>query len=397
MTRIYPAAVVLACFVMAVVPSHAAAQECAGWAEFGPWVHLEDTEISESSGLAMSRVTTERLWTHNDSGDSSRLFLIDEGGETRATVMLGGIDARDWEDMDVGPCGPTGTAENARPCIYVGDIGDNLAVLDEVVIHRFSEPEIGPSTTTRVVSEIESLRVKYEDGARDAEALMVHPSGRIFIADKVEGGTVQIYEAPANFGSTVTAEIVATLELTETGPYSNLITAGTFSPDGTVAVLKSYGKLYTFCGSAQEPIELFRSEPTQSQAAPLLQGEALAYDADNSRLWLTSERIPSLFLYQPREGSTVDEDADAGGPADAGDVTDLGDAGDGADASNDSGDAEASPETNPTSGPEKEGCQTAGGRPESMTFLAALLLSFAIFRRGRPTARRRRNVSAPAS
>ncbi|NJL14472.1 MAG: hypothetical protein HC913_16665 [Microscillaceae bacterium] len=39
--------------------------------------------ITEASGLAVSRSNTSLLWTHNDSGDPARLFLLTNTGEDR--------------------------------------------------------------------------------------------------------------------------------------------------------------------------------------------------------------------------------------------------------------------------------------------------------------------------
>ena len=70
--------------------------------------------------------------------------------------------------------------------IYVGDIGDNLGgTWDHVWIYRFPEPKALKDQTVRATQ----YAVKYADGARNAEALMVHPkTGRVYIADKNEDG-----------------------------------------------------------------------------------------------------------------------------------------------------------------------------------------------------------------
>ena len=45
---------------------------------------VEDDEISEASGIALSRRQNDAIWLHNDSGDSARLFLVGFDGKTRA-------------------------------------------------------------------------------------------------------------------------------------------------------------------------------------------------------------------------------------------------------------------------------------------------------------------------
>ena len=68
-------------------------------------------EISEASGLVASRQNTNVLWTHNDSGDSSRLYALDTEGRDLGVYTLAEIDPRDWEDIALGP-GP----EAGRDC-----------------------------------------------------------------------------------------------------------------------------------------------------------------------------------------------------------------------------------------------------------------------------------------
>src|SRR5438477_556362 len=53
---------------------------------------LPDERIDESSGLAASRKYPGCLWTHNDSGDSARLFLLDAQGKTLSEVDVQGAD-----------------------------------------------------------------------------------------------------------------------------------------------------------------------------------------------------------------------------------------------------------------------------------------------------------------
>ena len=63
---------------------------------------LEDERINESSGVAASRMYPGYLWTHNDSGDSARLFLIATNGKTLRNTLLGNF--LDWCGVSM-PCG----------------------------------------------------------------------------------------------------------------------------------------------------------------------------------------------------------------------------------------------------------------------------------------------------
>src|SRR5688500_16509896 len=60
-------------------------------------------ELPEGSGLAASRRTEGRFWSHNDSGDAV-LFALDAQGQVTGRVQVTGASVQDWEAVAVGPC-----------------------------------------------------------------------------------------------------------------------------------------------------------------------------------------------------------------------------------------------------------------------------------------------------
>ncbi|MBL4688548.1 MAG: hypothetical protein JKY37_28420, partial [Nannocystaceae bacterium] len=90
--------------------------------------------ISEASGLVWSRVHSNVLWTHNDSGHDAQIFALDDTGALLGTFSLGG-ESLDWEDMAIGP-GPS----PGQDYLYLGDIGDNGLVRTSIRIYRVPEP-----------------------------------------------------------------------------------------------------------------------------------------------------------------------------------------------------------------------------------------------------------------
>lgn len=95
---------------------------------------LEYNPIDEASGLAASRKNSDVLWTHNDSGDLNRIYGLNTNGKHLGVYTINGVNARDWEDIVVGP-GPA-AGENY---IYIADIGDNNAQYDTKYIYRVLE------------------------------------------------------------------------------------------------------------------------------------------------------------------------------------------------------------------------------------------------------------------
>ncbi|RPK93627.1 WD40 repeat domain-containing protein [Streptomyces sp. ADI98-10] len=227
---------------------------------------IEDPRITESSGLAASRAHPGVYWTHNDSDDGPYVFAVDSRtGKTLATITMSGVgEPRDVEGISIGPDGD----------IYVGDIGDNLdGTWSHVWIYRFPEPKTLRDATVTAVQ----YDVKYADGARNAEALMVHPkTGRVYIASKNEDGG-GLYEGPAK----LTAGSANVFRRVDEVPW---VTDGAFSPDGTRLVLRSYfsAREYAF--------EKGRLGADRSVGAPFQrQAESVTYTADGSALMFGSE------------------------------------------------------------------------------------------------------------
>ncbi|MBG0854420.1 WD40 repeat domain-containing protein [Streptomyces spinoverrucosus] len=233
---------------------------------------IKDPRITESSGLAASRRHPGIYWTHNDSDDGAYLYAVDSAtGETVATLTLTGVGRpRDVEAISIGPGNQ----------IYVGDIGDNLGgTWDHVWIYQLPEPEELKDRTVRATQYV----VRYSDGARDAESLVVHPkTGRVYIIDKNEAGG-HLYEGPAELsasGTNVFKSIapVADLEATDAA----------LSPDGERLVVRSYfGSLaYDWNGG--------RIKRTGRLGVPSLgQGESVTYTADGTKVMFGNEGAQS--------------------------------------------------------------------------------------------------------
>ncbi|MFI1419646.1 WD40 repeat domain-containing protein [Streptomyces sp. NPDC020731] len=228
---------------------------------------IEDPRITESSGLAASRLHPGVYWTHNDSDDGPYLYAVDSAtGETVARLTLTGIGTpRDVEAVSVGPGNK----------IFVGDIGDNLGgSWPYVWIYELPEPKELEDATVRATQYV----VKYSDGPRDAESVIVHPkTGRVYIVDKKEEGG-HLYEGPAELsasGSNVFRPVA---------PVDLWATDAALSPDGERLAVRGYfGGIHYDWNGGKPKREGRLSVPLQGQ------GESVTYSADGSRLMYGSE------------------------------------------------------------------------------------------------------------
>ncbi|MEU9114494.1 hypothetical protein AB0D04_22550 [Streptomyces sp. NPDC048483] len=259
---------------------------------------IGDSRITESSGLAASRAHPGIYWTHNDSDDGPYLYAVDSrSGRTVARLTLRGIGApRDVEAISVGPDGN----------IYVGDIGDNLGgTWDHVWIYRLPEPKrLRDATVTAT-----QFTVKYADGPRDAEALMVHPkTGRVYLASKKQDGGGALYEGPRRLTAT------GTNTFRKVAPIDLWVTDGAFSPDGTRLVMRSYfgARIYRWQNGRPKDDIGSVGVPIQQQ------GESVTFTRDGRTLMYGSEGSDSEVKPVGLSGKQLPESAKGDRPAESG-------------------------------------------------------------------------------
>ncbi|MGW4160551.1 WD40 repeat domain-containing protein [Streptomyces sp. NPDC004788] len=256
---------------------------------------IEDPRITESSGLAASHAHPGVYWTHNDQ-DAPLIYGVDSRtGRTVATLTMAGVGTpRDMEGISVGPDGD----------IYVGDIGDNLdGSWDHVWIYRFPEPKELRDQTVRATQ----YDVKYADGARNAEALMVHPkTGRVYIASKNQKGG-GLYEGPERLSASRTNVFRRVGEV----PW---VTDGAFSPDGDRLVLRGYfaAEEYAWRNGRLADAGTAVAAPFQGQA------ESVTYTPDGSAFMFGSEGKNSRVIRVDRAGGTPSPGTTGTGPGSPG-------------------------------------------------------------------------------
>ncbi len=252
-----------------------AAGACTGFAESGAVFALASTQVIESSGITFSQRRDDVLWTHNDSGDTPRLFAIDTAGRDLGTFPVEPAQAADWEDI-------CSTTFDGKPCLVIADTGDNPRKRDHATLYIAEEPDISIDRVARV---IRSMDFTYEDGPQNCEGLAVAPDERVFyLASRGKKYERKLYEL--SFTGTV-ARLVMKLEL----PH---VTAMDISRDGRYAVMLT--KDNTALEYRREPGETWpRAFARAPRTLPLPeadQAEAICYSPDGDALFVTSEGLP---------------------------------------------------------------------------------------------------------
>lgn len=287
--RLWRLPVVLACCLILSSAAHAGTPEFLPGQQVGT---MEFAAINEASGIAPSRQNPNVLWVHNDSGDTARVFAMTTGGNHLGIYNIIGASAQDWEDMAIGP-GPAAGVDY----LYLGDIGDNGATRSSITVYRVPEPAVNAnqSPVTAGLGGVESIRLQYPDGARDAETLMVDPATRdIYIISKRESLS-RIYRAPypqSTIGTTI-------MEYKGQLPWG-WATGGDISPAGSEIIVRSSGS-----GSlwVREPgTDLWDALAGTAHSIPIRsepQGEAIGFDALGLGYYTVSENVHQpIYYYQ---------------------------------------------------------------------------------------------------
>ena len=254
----------------------------------------------EASGLAASRRTPGLLYLVDDGPATTSLVVVRaKTGRALGRMPVAGLDGTDTEDLAVGPCDASGD----RSCIYIADIGDNLAARDSVTITRVEEPDLSAGVPASPVSAAQ-VRLTYPDGPTDAEALLVDRDGRLLIVSKAPGtrgrGAARLYQARdfrdqqmRALGRVRIPQPALPLAAAVVG---NVVTGGDAAA-GRV-VLRTYDAIFEF--TAPDPgaqLRRFPNWPVREVASPAEpQGEAVAYGPDGCSLFTVSEDSPDLSV-----------------------------------------------------------------------------------------------------
>lgn len=258
---------------------------------------LNNLEIKEASGLVASNYNSNLFWTHNDSGDLPRIFLINNSGKGKVEFFLKGIKNRDWEDMG------SFLDEAGKSWIYIADIGDNDKKYPSYFIHRFEEPRFEEFLApNRIISTIETIEFNLPDESRDMETLLIDQrTGEVFAVSKREKNKI-LYRIPnQKWDTKVEAEKIQKLKFSSSKSKVSVIeklyylTGGSVSPQNEEIAIRNYLEVYYWKKNKFESIPEALSRKPKSVPSKLEpQGEAVAFAKYEKGFYTISETAQSL-------------------------------------------------------------------------------------------------------
>jgi len=270
-------------------PASATAPAPIAYGEGKEIARLASPEVTESSGLAASRIRPGLFWTHNDAGNPAVLYAFSDKGEDLGAYLVQAASSTDWEDLASFTLG-------GKPYLLIADVGDNLVQRKSYTLYLVAEPPVAARPPARPPALPLAARVDftYEDGPHNCESMGVDPVRQeVLLVSKTSGAECKAYVLPLPREKAVrgaVARALATLRIPTT-------TAMDVSPDGRRAIILTYGDAYEYTRDPKEDwAAAFARPPRTLRMPPRPQGESIAYGPDGRTLYLTSEGAPAPLL-----------------------------------------------------------------------------------------------------
>lgn len=239
---------------------------------------VKDRELNELSGLSKSAGNPDIFWTHNDSGDSARVFAVHQDGKVAATYNLKDVSAFDFEDIAVSPVEPHD--------VWVADTGDNFHFRNTVQLYSFPEPRVTAGAFSDVETKRLNVKFAQPDGkgttSVDVESFFLDKGGNGYLIEKTKDArsawVFRIAAVDMTTSSTVTAQPIAQIQGNSTGIGVGP-TAAALSDDGTMLVVKNYSEtfLWKFSETSSIPAVL-KARPAAPCPLKTGAGEAITFD-----------------------------------------------------------------------------------------------------------------------
>jgi hypothetical protein len=253
--------------------------------------------INEASGVCASRIHKDVLYTHNDSGDTHRIFAFSATtGNRLATLTIDGAHSRDWEDIACGPC-----QGGSGHCIYIADTGGNAGGMENK-IYRVREPN---NLYDRHLSLDSTLQFSWDQ--HDCETVMVDPRGEVYVISKVSPGRHgKVVHLPSNaWGRSYRTQVNSGVYLSITAS-SNGPVGGDISPDGKEVLIKTYGHVYHWEVPDGNYYAHLQQKPAAEPYITERQGEAVCFDANGGGYYTIGEgHHPPLYYYRKTSSSII--------------------------------------------------------------------------------------------
>ncbi|MFR9523228.1 MAG: hypothetical protein SNH94_01490 [Rikenellaceae bacterium] len=251
---------------------------------------IDNPQLVEISGMAPSSRYTDCFWVHNDSGDQANIYLINLAGDLIATLSLP-ISNRDWEAITI-----------ADGYIYIGEVGDNMAIYNDKRIYKVAEPttiDLTKRAQQLTSNKYETMAFNFANGQRDCETMMYDPISKELVLVSKREESVFVYTTPfiaTPKDKTILISHCATLDFRN-------VTAGDITLAGDKILIKNYEDIFFWERDTKQTIaQALSAEKTKLAYNPEPQGESIAWSTHEDAFYTISEKngniAPIIYKYE---------------------------------------------------------------------------------------------------
>lgn len=261
--------------------------------------NFENTQITEASGLASSRLYPGLLWAINDGGDDPLLYAAGIDGADLGTFRVQGAQNTDWEAL--ASFHLQGTAY-----LLIADVGDNWEQRRNATLYVIKEPDIASAgmDNQRTATVAWQINFTYEDGPLDCEAAAVDAAGKRVLLLGKRGLPPVLYELPLQPVDPNTTAVARRLTAV---PHFRWPTAMDLAPDGLSAFVLTYTNGYLFKRRQNEDwTSAFKKSPQRLRFNRLFQQEAACFGFYGKSVFVTSEQNQAPLVRIHLEAESAD-------------------------------------------------------------------------------------------
>ncbi|MCL7988825.1 hypothetical protein M8998_12820 [Sphingobacterium sp. lm-10] len=261
---------------------------------------LGNLQLDEASGISPSVKNEGMFWTHEDSGNTNFIFLINSNAEIVCRYRVTGTNNIDWEDIEtvIDP-------ETGKSYVYISDTGDNAQRRAVSAVYRVEEPVYTAADFGQTIdldrSMIQRYTFSYPDGSKDVESMFVDPSTKdiYFVTKRDVLSRIYIMPFPYQEGAGNQTYFVGEFGFREAS-------AASLNLQADKLIVRNRQNLFYWERNTNEAIwEMMSRTPQRLPYQGEVQGEAVCFDKYDN-YYTVSERAglpqyPPLYKYTRKQ------------------------------------------------------------------------------------------------
>lgn len=246
--------------------------------------------VDEPSGIVVSPSHEGVFWVHGDSGTPAALFSVLDDGKVTGRLDVQGASNVDWEDITLDDHGR----------LWIGDIGNNHSVRDDLRVYRVSEPS---SVEAEMKAQVEvEIPFEYPDQEPDVKnwdsESLVFAKGSLYLLTKHRADTrTVLYRFPTLETSSEPVQLERVAEMDVGGAdrsYGGMTTAADVSPDGKHLAILTYHALFVLEIPAEGPnllgetvsvIDFNQADTAQCEALAWMDNDTIRFSNEGGKLF----------------------------------------------------------------------------------------------------------------